>query len=110
VNTNCRIYRIDRETGVTEDKAVLEWHRGCNGVDHVDLLHKVWYKHGRHDYAELLTQVHRGRCDGLCTPEELGGFVYPFPDRKSARSTPWQEMTDGAEQFDAMPDRLRHRI
>ena len=77
MNNNYRLYRIDREQGVTEDKAVLEWHRGCNGTDHTDLLLKVWYKHGRHDFAETVMAVERGRCDGLCTPEELGGFLHP---------------------------------
>ena len=84
MNNNYRLYRIDRELGVTEDKAVLEWNRGCNGTDHADMLNKVWFVHGRIDYSEELITVNRGRCDGLCTPEELGGFLHPVPNRKSA--------------------------
>ena len=76
---NYNVYRIDREQGITQDKAVLEWNRGCNGTDHVDLLNKVWYIRGQVDYAEELASVHRGHCDGICTAENMGEFIYPVP-------------------------------
>lgn len=78
MDTHCRIYRIDREVGVTKDKAVLEWNRGCNGTDHVDLLIKVWFLNGQVDFAEIVAEVERGCCDGLCTAGRLGGFIHSF--------------------------------
>jgi hypothetical protein len=36
------------------------------------------------DFMETLVVVHRGRCDGICTTEEMGGFNHPSSDQEQS--------------------------
>ncbi len=73
-----RTYRNVVEPGKTSDDAILEWHKGCNGVQHVDSLNKIFYNaDGTVHWAEIFARVVRGPCDKTCCKCELGAFLYP---------------------------------
>ena len=73
-----RIYRNVIEPGTTDDGAILEWHKGCNGKQHVDLLDKIFYEADGKTvkFAEIVAQIERGVCDKTCCKCNLGSFQY----------------------------------
>ena len=74
------IYAEKREPGITDDGACLEWWRGCNRTQHVDLLQKIYYdKDGKVEDAAILAYVVRGPCPhdrkcDLLDEDFLGSF------------------------------------
>ena len=73
---NFRTYRNSKERGITEEGGELHWAHGCDGELHADSLTIIYGE--PEDYAEQLTIIVRGPCDGTCQP--LGGFLCDVPD------------------------------
>lgn len=79
-----KIYECTEEIGATDDRAILEWMRGCNKQEHVDELYKIFYEGDNVVFAEVVVTVRRGPCNEQCLHKPDKGFftvgpvVYPL--------------------------------
>jgi hypothetical protein len=73
-----RIYKSS-EIGITDNGATLTRYHGCDGENHVDEVDAVFFSEDGKEviYADHLRTEERGLCDGTCSPDRLGGFIYP---------------------------------
>lgn len=78
-----RIYGVEVESKEPADvrgglgKVEVQRNYGCDGHSHVDWLIHVWFdQDGNVSYAEDISFEPKGVCDGSCSPDNLGGFIY----------------------------------